>query len=215
MFVHQQSAEDMSDLLDAGTDGFLHGRLGRNLDSALAERVHAAGAFIVPNLGLGELRRQAIGDDEFLRESLPVSVANRLSSQAGARFESVPLNMQRETEMAESFKALIDAEVDILLGTDSGAVPDHFFGYTGHRELEIFVRLGMEPMQALISATSLPAGRLGLLNTGVIGPGYRADLLVLDENPLNDIRNTRSISRVILGGVEVDRGALAEKFQRE
>ena len=215
VFVHQQSAEDMSDLLDAGTDGFLHGRLGRNLDSALAERVHAAGAFIVPNLGLGELRRQAIGDDEFLRESLPVSVANRLSSQAGARFESVPLNMQRETEMAESFKALIDAEVDILLGTDSGAVPDHFFGYTGHRELEIFVRLGMEPMQALISATSLPAGRLGLLNTGVIGPGYRADLLVLDENPLNDIRNTRSISRVILGGVEVDRGALAEKFQRE
>ncbi len=215
VFVHQQAAEDMSALLDAGADGFLHGRLGRGLDSSLAAKISQAGAFVVPNLGLGELRRQTIGDDQFLRESLPPSVANRLTSNGGVRQQSVQLDAQRELEMSESFRALLDADVDIVLGTDSGAVPDHFFGYTGHRELEIFVRLGMDTMQALISATSLPAKSLGLVDAGLIASGYRADLLVLDENPVIDIRNTRSISRVILAGVEVDRSALAEKFIRE
>ena len=52
--------------------------------------------------------------------------------------------------------------MDIVLGTDAGAVPNHLFGYTGHRELEIFVRLGMTPMQAIVAATSKPARHLGL-----------------------------------------------------
>jgi imidazolonepropionase-like amidohydrolase len=109
---------------------------------------------------------------------------------------------------------LLDANVDIVLGTDAGAVPDHFFGYTGHRELEIFVRLGMTPMQAIVAATSKPAQRLGLDDLGLLQPGYSADLVVLDENPLNDIRNTRSISSVFLNGKILDRAGLAAGFMQ-
>ncbi len=103
---------------------------------------------------------------------------------------------------------MLAAEVDIVLGTDAGAVPDHPFGYTGHRELEIFVRLGMTPMEAIIAGTSKAAQSLGLTDLGLIEAGYSADLLILDDNPLNDIRNTRSINRVLLKGREIDRSQL-------
>ena len=103
---------------------------------------------------------------------------------------------------------LVDADVDIVLGTDAGAVPDHFFGYTGHRELEIFVRLGMTPMQALVAGTSRAAEHLGLDDMGTLAAGKSADFVVLGASPLDDIRNTRSIERVYLKGTEVDRDEL-------
>jgi imidazolonepropionase-like amidohydrolase len=107
---------------------------------------------------------------------------------------------------------LLAADVDIVLGTDAGAVPDHFYGYTGHRELEIFVRLGMTPAQAIVAATSRPAARLGLDDMGTLAAGKRADFVVLDANPLESIRNTRSIAAVYLGGRAVDREALRQRF---
>lgn len=213
IYVHQQYAEDMPDLLEAGVSGFLHGRIGAGLGREIAQQISAANAFVVPNMGLGELRREAIGTDEFLRASLPASVVARLG-ESGQRLLNVNREEAREAELRASFGHLLDANVDIVLGTDAGAVPDHFFGYTGHRELEIFVRLGMTPMQAIVAATSKPAQRLGLDDLGLLQPGYSADLVVLDENPLNDIRNTRSISLVFLNGKMLDRAGLAADFRQ-
>jgi imidazolonepropionase-like amidohydrolase len=119
-----------------------------------------------------------------------------------------------ETEriLQDGFARLINAGADIILGTDAGAVPDHYFGYAGHRELEIFVRLGMTPMQAIIAATSKPAERLGLADIGTLAVGKSADFIVLDENPLDDIRNTQTISKVYLRGAEIDRAALRQEW---
>ncbi|MDA1292117.1 MAG: amidohydrolase family protein [Proteobacteria bacterium] len=213
IYAHQQYAEDMPDLLEAGVSGFLHGRIGAGLGREIAQQISAANAFVVPNMGLGELRREAIGTDEFLRASLPASVVARLG-ESGQRLLNANREEAHEAELRASFGHLLDANVDIVLGTDAGAVPDHFFGYTGHRELEIFVRLGMTPMQAIVAATSKPAQRLGLDDLGLLQPGYSADLVVLDENPLNDIRNTRSISLVFLNGKMLDRAGLAADFRQ-
>ena len=219
VIVHQQNALDMPDLLDAGVAGFLHGRLGPALDDDLAVHIRDSGAFLVPNLGLGELRRERVGEDPFLQEATLPEVAARLREAFDARRRAdggspgtAAVAAERETALSEAFSRLLAADVDIVLGTDAGAVPDHFFGYTGHRELEIFVRLGMTPMQAIIAATSRPARRLGLSRMGTIAPGKTADFVVLEANPLEDIRNTRTISRVYLGGAEVDRGQLRQRW---
>ncbi|MEQ1857801.1 MAG: amidohydrolase family protein [Longimicrobiales bacterium] len=210
--VHQQSPDDMPGLLDAGVTGFLHGRLGPSLDGALAMRIHDAGAYLVPNLGLGELRRERVADDPFLRETVRGDVIARLGTAFDARPTGGGGGASGEAALRTSMASLLAADVDVVLGTDAGAVPDHFFGYTGHRELEIFVRLGMTPMQALVAATSRPAARLGLTDMGMLAPGMAADFVVLDANPLDDIRNTRSISSVYLRGGAVDRAALRSRW---
>ena len=209
--VHQQAAADMLDLIDAGTSGFLHGRIEEGFTAEIAIAAKQHDVFIVPNLGLVQLRREAIGGDEFLAQTLPKDVVKRLS--ANAQRQTTPaVNEPLEKTLHESFEYMLGANVDVVLGTDAGAVPDHPFGYTGHRELEIFVRHGMSTEQALSAATSVAARVLGLNNVGQVKPGYRADLLILDQNPLDDIRNTRSIHQVFLSGKLVDRDALAAGF---
>ena len=215
VLVHQQTAEDMPDLLDAEVAGFLHGRIGPALDDALAARIREADAFLVPNLGLGELRRERVADDPFLQETATAAVVARMGASYDAR--SGPAGQgagaaARERELSESFSRLIEAGVDVVLGTDAGAVPDHFFGYTGHRELEIFVRLGMTPMQAIEAGTSRPAERLGLSDVGTLVAGKSADFVILGANPLEDIRNTRSIEAVYLRGDAVGREGLRARW---
>ncbi|HZS27481.1 MAG TPA: amidohydrolase family protein [Candidatus Angelobacter sp.] len=95
------------------------------------------------------------------------------------------------------------AGVGLLAGTD---LPPNVKGGTIHDELAALVSAGLTPMQALETATRNPAKFLGKLDsTGTIEPGKSADLLLLNANPLDDIRNTRRISAVILQGRVVPR----------
>jgi imidazolonepropionase-like amidohydrolase len=213
--VHQQNAEDMPDLVAAGVTGFMHGRLSPALDTRLAQQIHDAGIFVIPNLGLGEVRNERLADDLFLTDALPPGVVTRLGKaydERAPRIVSAADSAAAEQQLRAAFQRLLDADVDIILGTDAGAVPDYFYGYTGHRELEIFVRLGMTPGQAIVAATSRPAERLHLTDMGSLSAGDRADFVVLDANPLDDIRNTRTISQVYLDGVKVDREALRKRW---
>jgi len=100
------------------------------------------------------------------------------------------------------------AGVPILAGTDSAAGVRVYPGFSLHEELELLVQAGLTPMQALQAAT-LNAGKyLGLADTGTIEKGRRADLVLLDANPLADIRNTRKIRSVVLAGRNLSRADL-------
>ena len=210
VLVHQQFPQDMPELIAAGAAGFLHGRLGDAFTAEIAQQTAAAGAFVIPNLGLGELRREAIGNDPFLRAVLPAGTADALAGSG--RLREVERDPGREAELRTSLARLLDAGVDIVLGTDAGPLPGHPFGYSGHRELEIYIRLGMTPMQALVAATSAAARHLGLDDLGTLAPGKSASLAILSENPLDDIRNTREIEAVFLNGREIDREAIAGRL---
>ena len=102
-----------------------------------------------------------------------------------------------------------EAGVMVLAGSDV-AVISIFPGYSLHEELELFVEeLGMTPVEALESATRKPAEFMGIADSvGSIAPGMIADLVLLDANPLDDIRNTTNIAAVVLDGTVFDREAL-------
>lgn len=97
-------------------------------------------------------------------------------------------------------KALQDNGVKLLAGTDAG-LPGIFPGYSLHAELEELVGAGLTPYQALKAATAHPAEYLGELDVaGTVDAGKRADLVLLEKNPLKDITNTRKISGVMIKG---------------
>ena len=120
----------------------------------------------------------------------------------------------REKLLAQSMHVVAQMEssgVPILAGTDSAA-PYVIPGFGLHEELALLVKAGLSPMQALQAATRNPADFLGKSDSqGTIEAGKNADLLLLDADPLEDIRNTRRIRAVILGGRLLDRSAL-DKF---
>ena len=98
----------------------------------------------------------------------------------------------------------MDSGVPIVFGTDSG-VPTRFLGYFEHLEMEMMAEAGLSPMQIIGSATKTPAQYLNLKNVGTLSPGNWADFLVLNADPLVDIKNMRNIAAVFISGVEVKR----------
>ena len=105
----------------------------------------------------------------------------------------------------DSVKALYDAGVEILVGTDSNAAeisPGHpMHGVSLHLEMELLVSAGMTPLDVLRGATSKPAGVFGLDDRGVIKSGKRADLVLLANDPTVNIQATRMIKQVWAKGI--------------
>jgi imidazolonepropionase-like amidohydrolase len=91
------------------------------------------------------------------------------------------------------------AGVPYGMGTDSGP-SGRFPGYFAHWELQLMVKAGLTPLQALTAATSSNAKFIGAADIGTIAPRTWADLVVLDRDPVADIRNTRSIRQVYEAG---------------
>jgi len=100
--------------------------------------------------------------------------------------------------------ALHKAGVAIVPGSDTGLV-----GYGLHREIELYVQAGMTPLEAIQSATIVSARAMKLDGElGTVEAGKRADLILVDGDPLADIRNLRKVSRVITNGRVFDTARL-------
>ena len=95
-----------------------------------------------------------------------------------------------------------------MAGSD-GPDPFIFPGFSLHDELEWLVKVGFTPAEAIQAATRKPAEFMGKLDQyGVVEAGRAADVVLLEANPLKDIRNTREISAVVLGGKYYSRSEL-------
>ena len=112
---------------------------------------------------------------------------------------------QKQLEVVRRMK---DAGVPLMAGTDLGA--DYIYpGFSLHDELTLFVEAGFTPLEALKAATRNPAEFLGLLDSmGTVEKGKIADLVLLNANPLEDIRNTQKIEAVVVNGRFLDRKEL-------
>lgn len=106
------------------------------------------------------------------------------------------------------------AGVPIMAGTDTAAGVRVYPGFSLHEELGLLVQAGLTPLQALQAATINPERFFGFSDGGTISKGKRADLVLLDANPLDDIANTKKIRSVVLAGRYLSRDDLDELLRR-
>ena len=152
-----------------------------------------------------------LGDEKFRRDGrlkyIPRQIQQRWSLRLANRNESDNGKEVFQKEL-EIVGAMQKAGVPILAGTDTGN-PLCFPGFSLHDELALLVIAGLTPVEALRSATLNPAKFFGLDQTlGTIEEGKTADLVLLDADPLADIRNTQRINAVVANGRLFDRKAL-------
>ena len=149
-----------------------------------------------------------------LRDTVPAEVIARIRNSFTSRDAATAARNKANYEILQRSLAKLNAAgVRIILGSDTG-LEDHIFGYAEQKELELMAAAGMTPSQVIVAATSRAAEFLGLADAGTLAPGKRADFLVLDANPLDNIVNTRRIAAMYLAGAQVDRAALKASLMK-
>ena len=211
--AHVVLLEDAKGLLRAGVDYIAHSVRDREVDDEFIRLMKKRHVFYSPTL----TRELAVftysetpaffSDPFFLKEADPAEMGKMedpkrqesMRNDKGALWykEHLPIAMR-------NLKKISDAGIVIAAGTDSGGGPGRFQGYFEHLELEYETKAGLSPMQALVSATGGAAKALNVSKeVGTLEKGKLADFVVLSANPLDDIKNTRTIESVWIGGVRV------------
>jgi imidazolonepropionase-like amidohydrolase len=175
VICHASEYGAVEQAIAAKVDQLHHAPLDKVLDDSLAKLIYVNKQISVPTLSM-----------------MKAIAKNRPTSNYSAALESVRL--------------LHSIGVPILAGTDSNMQPfvpaNVPFGSSMHFEMELLVDAGLSTIEALQAATSRPAKYFGLKDRGVIAPGMRADLILIDGDPIADIKATRRIKRVWLAGIE-------------
>lgn len=204
--VHIGTQADARGVIEAGADGLAHLFADRAPDANFASLAAAHHVFVIPTLTVLE-SVSGIPSGESLTTN--PSLGPYLSDDDIANLKrsfpkfSTPLSEECAQETVAQLKA---AHVPILAGTDAPN-PGTSHGVSIHRELELLVRSGLTPQEALAAATSIPAATFHLDDRGTITSGKRADLLLVKGDPTKDILATRDIVSVWKLGVEDDRAA--------
>jgi len=197
--AHIFTLEDAKGLLRAGIDAFAHGVRDKDIDDEFLNMMKQRPAVVVvPNLP----DRGVATDLSWLGESVPAAELKTLQAAATDR----PAVQQTFGIQSRNLNKLNAAGVRIALGTDGNVAWAH------HLEMEDMVASGMTPAQVIVSAARNAAELLKLTDTGTIATGKSADFLVLDANPLDDIKNTRKIADVYLRGSAVDRAGMRARW---
>jgi imidazolonepropionase-like amidohydrolase len=206
---------DAKAALMAGADVIAHSVRDVPVDAEFVRELKARNACYTPTL-MREVSTFVYGstppwaNDPFFLKGAGAAAAAELSDPArqaqvqASNAYKQGLRYKEGLQVAtRNLETLVDAGARVAMGTDSGPA-GRWQGFFEHLELEMMVGAGMTPMQAIVSATGTAAechGRSGQF--GSLEPGASADLLVLDANPLDDIRNTRQIRSVWIAGRQV------------
>jgi imidazolonepropionase-like amidohydrolase len=208
--------EDAQRLADDGVDLFAHSVRDAEIPDNLVAEMKSKHMAYIATLSLDEFL-SAYADDPtwltqpFFREALEPGVYEMITSpqykQSIKDDKKTPAETAALPIALKNVKKVYDAGILVALGTDSGATPTRAFGFAEHQELQLLVQAGLTPLQAITVATKNGAELLHASGEfGVLRPGLKANLIVLDKDPSEDIRNTESISSVWKDGKKVSAG---------
>ena len=216
--AHAIQLADQKAVVAAGADVLVHMVQRQPLDEEYLALLREKRPYWATVISLGD-PVEVCHKDPFFEEAMPPSLVARIrataqpvSLQAHCAAPS-PAAADREKGLARNFPQYIDSGVKLVLATDTGIHPGHTFGSGEHVELARWVQLGLPPTKAIVAATKTPAELMGLSDLGTLTVGKRASFIVLDANPLDNIRNTRRISDVYLDGQKFDREGLRRKWR--
>jgi imidazolonepropionase-like amidohydrolase len=217
--AHATTLADQKAVVRAGADVLIHLIQREKVDDELFALLKEKKPYWATVIGLGD-PTAVCQPDPFFEQSLPPRVVAAIRNNRDPRpltancAAPTAASAVREEIIKYNFPRMVASGVRVVLGTDTGIEPGHTFGSGEHVELARWIQLGMSPQDAIVAATSRPAELLGLKDSGTLAARKRADFLVLDANPLDDIRNTRRISAVYLGGVKLGRDALLAQWKK-
>jgi len=218
--AHATNLQDQKGVVKAGVDVLVHTLTAEKLDDEFLAILKDKRPYWAPVMGLADRSELCDGANPFIEQTMPDSVAADI--RAGKTWLpspacSTPPNAgaaRREENLQYNFPKYIAAGARIVLGTDAGVSAKYAYGFAEHHEIGMYVKLGMTPAEAIIAATSRPTEVLRINDTGTLARGKRADFIVLNANPLENIRNTREIDSVYLYGAKLDRESLQAKFRQ-
>jgi imidazolonepropionase-like amidohydrolase len=212
--AHMFYLKDTKGLLEKGVDVLAHSIRDQPVDAATIAAIKARDVEYIPTLtrDIAQFVYESVPPyftDPFFTREIPNSYyrdelakLNDPANQQKIRANKNAQNVKPALEQGrKNLKALSDAGVTIALGTDTGTNEGQWQGYFEHVELEEMVKSGLTPMKAIVAGTSGAARAANIQQQlGTIAAGKQADLLVLNANPLTDIRNTRQIDSVWIAG---------------
>ncbi|MGV3707959.1 MAG: amidohydrolase family protein [Gemmatimonas sp.] len=212
--AHIYGLEDAKDVLNSGADFIAHSVRDLPVDAAFIQAMKSKGVCYTPTLMREVSTFVYESTPPFFSDSLFKLHANKqwiAQLSEPARQDAMRANAAAQKYKAQlplatrNMKALFDAGIPVVMGTDTGPV-GRFQGYFELMEMEMMAAAGMTPAQVLASATREAArctkldGELGTLESG-----KRADFVVLDASPLDNISNLRRINSVWIAGNRIQR----------
>jgi imidazolonepropionase-like amidohydrolase len=205
--VHATSLDTARVAVTAGADILVHSVGDRDLDDEFVTEVVKRRVIYVPTMIVGrsyrEVRTRSVEFEPFERDCAPAGTIESFDALTGLSESLLPRPQTPPSDntavLQRNLKRLADAGAVIAAGTDAGNTRT-LHGPSLHREFVLMAQAGLSPMQILVSATSNGARLMGRDDVGRIAEGLHADFLILDADPLADIRNTRRIEAVFRGG---------------
>jgi imidazolonepropionase-like amidohydrolase len=207
--VHATELRVARAVVEAGADVLVHGVDEFVVDAPFVFQLQAQGVVYTPTLAVVEGYARALGL-AFRPTAMESRAGDPAAIESLLQLAQLPARGLRATpvppidpESAANLRRLRDGGVIITAGSDAGNIGT-LHGPGLHRELELMVQAGLTPMEVLVAATGNGAALLRNDQIGTVAAGKIADLLLLDADPLADIRNTTRIWRVVRAGVVYD-----------
>jgi imidazolonepropionase-like amidohydrolase len=212
---HKPASLPLQDVIKAGQSSIEHTLFTPDLNDTTISLLKEAGVYFTPNLliidKIARYYEASLQNDKRLDLISPMLKQHwkKQTEAWGANVKQTVEYMQTAMPgMQQQTASLQKAGVPLLAGTDLG-VPNIYPGSSLHEELELLVRSGLSPLQALQTATINPARFFKKeYEIGSIQKGMRANLVLLNANPLKDISNTRDINLVFFEGKVFNRKSL-------